>query len=146
MTNILFKIVRICHSQFQCNFPKNEKLFLNVLLNCWNVHQILNILKENMIAIANVFPKIEIVKNLVRPLFKTRRLRTRFESHYVKASKILNKSPWEHFSHVFSSSSGELIRNMYPLVLGEIVGVFVNILTADDNYPVQDCQNLLLSI
>ena len=35
---------------------------------------------------------------------------------------------------------------MYPLVLGEIVGVFVNILTADDNYPVQDCQNLLLSI
>ena len=35
---------------------------------------------------------------------------------------------------------------MSPLVLGEIFGLFVNILTADDKYPVQDCQNLHLPI
>ena len=35
---------------------------------------------------------------------------------------------------------------MSPLVLGEIFGLFVNTLTADDNYPVQDCQNLHLPI
>ena len=33
---------------------------------------------------------------------------------------------------------------MSPLVLGEILGVFVNTLTANDKYPVQDCDNLPL--
>ena len=31
---------------------------------------------------------------------------------------------------------------MSPLVLGENLGVFINTLTADDKYPVQDCKNL----
>ena len=35
---------------------------------------------------------------------------------------------------------------MSPLVLGEILGVFVNTLTADGKYPVQDCENLQLAI
>ena len=33
---------------------------------------------------------------------------------------------------------------MSPLVLGEILGVFVNTLTADAKYPVEDCENLQL--
>ena len=33
---------------------------------------------------------------------------------------------------------------MSPLELGEILGVFVNTLTADEKYPVQDCQSLPL--
>ena len=35
---------------------------------------------------------------------------------------------------------------MSPLVLGEILGLFVNILTADENYHIEDCENLQLSI
>ena len=35
---------------------------------------------------------------------------------------------------------------MSPLVLGEILRVFVNTLTADGKYPVQECQNLQLPI
>ena len=31
-------------------------------------------------------------------------------------------------------------------MLGEVLGVFVNILTADDKYPLQDCENLQLPI
>ena len=31
---------------------------------------------------------------------------------------------------------------MFPLVLGEILGVFVNSLTGVGKYPVQDCENL----
>ena len=34
---------------------------------------------------------------------------------------------------------------MSLLVLGEILGVFVNTLTADDKYIVQDCENLPLA-
>ena len=33
-----------------------------------------------------------------------------------------------------------------PLVLREILGIFVNTLTVDGKYPVQDCKNLQLSI
>ena len=35
---------------------------------------------------------------------------------------------------------------MSALVLGKILGVFVNTLTADGKYPVQDCENLKLPI
>ena len=35
---------------------------------------------------------------------------------------------------------------MFSLVLGEILGVFVNRLTADGKYPVQDYENLQLPI
>ena len=35
---------------------------------------------------------------------------------------------------------------MSPLVLGEILGVFLNTLTAEGKYPVQDWKNLPLPI
>ena len=35
---------------------------------------------------------------------------------------------------------------MSPLAIAEILEVFVNILTADYKYPVQDCENLPLPI
>ena len=35
---------------------------------------------------------------------------------------------------------------MSPLVISEILEVFVNTLTADDKYSVQDCENLQLLI
>ena len=35
---------------------------------------------------------------------------------------------------------------MSLLVIGEILGVFVNTLTADGKYPVQGCENLQLPI
>ena len=46
----------------------------------------------------------------------------------------------------FSTFSGKLIYKMSPLVLRKILGVFVNTLTADCKYPVQDCENLPLPI
>ena len=84
-----------------------------------------------MMVIANAFPKLKTVKIFVRPLSKKRRFRTLLDSQQVKASQILAKSPWEHFYHVFSSFSGKLIWKMSPLVLREILVVFVNTLTGD---------------
>ena len=94
-----------------------------------------------MIVIANVFPKLQTVKNLVRLLSKKRSFRTRFDCQHVKGSQILRKSQWDRFFHVFPSFSENLIWKMFPLVIGEILGVYVNTLTADDKYPVQDCEN-----
>ena len=35
---------------------------------------------------------------------------------------------------------------MSPLLLGKLLGVFVNTMTSDVNYPIQDCENLQLPI
>ena len=40
-----------------------------------------------MIVITNVFPKLQTVNILVKPLSKKRRLRTRFDSEHVKRPK-----------------------------------------------------------
>ena len=95
---------------------------------------------------ANVFPKLRTVTHLVRPLSKKRRFRTYFDSQHVKAFQILAKSPWECFYHLFLSFLGKLIWKMYPLALGETLGVFLNTLTGDYKYSVQDCENLPLLI
>ena len=124
----------------------NEKFFINFLFHFRNLHYILNILKDKMIVVANVFPKLQTVEILVISLSKKCRFRTRFDSQHVKASQILAKAQWEHFGEAFSSLFWKLIWKMSPLVLGEILGVFVNTLTADGKYPVQGCENLQLPI
>ena len=48
----------------QMQLSRNLKLFLNFLFYFSNLCQILNILKKRMIIVANVFPKLETVKNL----------------------------------------------------------------------------------
>ena len=144
MASILFKVVRICKSQFKCNYLKNQKLFLNFLFDLWNLHQILNILKKNMMVIANVLPKLQTVDILVRPLSEKSRFRTRFDIQHVKAFHIFAKSPWEQFYLVFSSFWGKLIWKMSPLLSDKILGVFVYILTGKGKYPVQGFENLEL--
>ena len=67
---------------------EKQKSFSNFLLHLRNLHRILNILTKKMIVIANVFPKLQTVKILVRPLSKKRRFRTRFDSEHVKASQM----------------------------------------------------------
>ena len=99
-----------------------------------------------MIFIANVFPKLQPVKNFLKPLSKKCPFRTLSESQHVKVSQILAKSLLEHIYHVFPSFSVNLIWKMSPLVRGEVLQGFVDTLRADGKYPVQDCQNLQLKI
>ena len=146
MTNILFKIVRICNYHFKCNYLKKEKLCLKFFFHFWNLHPVLNILKEKMIVIANVFPKLQTLKIFVRKLSQEHRFRTGFGIQQVKESELLAKSLRERFYHVLLSFSWKLISSMSPLVLGDILRVFVKTLTGDGMYPVQCCENLQLPI
>ena len=102
MASILYKIGEIFNSQFKCNYLKNEKHFLNFLFHFWNPHQILKISKKRMIVIANVFPKLQTLNILLRPLSNKPCVTTHFDSQQVKASHILVNSPWERIYHVFS--------------------------------------------
>ena len=118
--------------------PEKQKKISNFLIHFLNLYKILNILKEKMIVIANVFPKLQTVKNFVRTFSKKHCFRQCFDSEHVKASQILAKYPLEHFYQVFSYFSGILIQKVSPLVLGEILGEIVNTLTVDNKYPFQD--------
>ena len=68
--NLLFR--------FKCNYLENQKHFLVFLFHSWNLHEILNILKQKMIVIATSFRKLETVKDFVRPISKKDRFRTPF--------------------------------------------------------------------
>ena len=143
MASIMFNIERICHSQFKCNYLKKEKHLLNVLFHYWNLHQILNILKLNMMVIANGFPKLETVNNFVRPLCENPRVGTCFDSEHVTVSYKFPKCPWENFFHVFSSFWEKLIWKISPRLFPDY---FLNTLIADGKYPVEDCENSQLPI
>ena len=54
-----------------------------------------------MVVIANVFPRLQIVKYLVQPLSKNRHFRTSYGSQHVKGSETLVKSVSEIFYHIF---------------------------------------------
>ena len=87
----------------QTQLSEKQKRFSNFLFELWILYQILNILKEKMIVIANVFPKLQTLKIFVRKLSQEHRFRTGFGSKHEKASHLLSKSPTEWFYHVLLS-------------------------------------------
>ena len=95
-----------------------------------------------MIVLPNVFPKSQTLKALVKKLSRKRRFRTSFDNQNINGCQTLLKSAWEHFYHIFGSLGREMTWKISPLLKFEKLGVFVNTLTADDNYPVWDCENL----
>ena len=84
--------MRICRPRFKWNYLKNQQLFRIFWFHFWSLDQILNVLKKKMIVIANLFRKLQTVKDWVRPLFKKHRVRNSFDSQHVKGSEILVKS------------------------------------------------------
>ena len=77
-------------------------------------------LGEKMMVVANVFPKLQTVKDFVTALSKKRCFGTRLDSGHVKVSQALAKSGRECFYQIFSAIRGKLIGKISPLVLGEM--------------------------
>ena len=71
----------------QMQLSENLKTFSNILLNFWNLHQILNILKTKMILSAYVFSKIKTVKCMVRQKSKEPCFIAPFYCQYIKCSQ-----------------------------------------------------------
>ena len=130
----------------QMQLYEKRKFFLKFLVYFWNLYENSNIFNKKMIVIANVFPKLQTVKNFVRPLFKKRRFGTRFDTQHDKVSQVLEKSPWERFYHVFSSFWERFVWNISPVLLGEILEIFLNTLSTDGKYLIEDWENLPLPI
>ena len=142
MTSILFEIVKICSFLFKCNYLKNNKLFLEFFFRLGNLHEIWNIFEKKMIVIANLFPKLQNVKDLVKPVSWKCHFRTSFDSQQLNGCQKLVKSPWKHFYYNFWSLWGKMVCKISPLLNFKILGVFVNTLTDDQNYPFADSGGL----
>ena len=102
--------------------------------------------KRTMVVIANVFPKFQTVKDLVKPLSRKRSFRTSFDSQPVNRRQTLVKSTWEQFYHYCWSFWKEMTWKISHLLNLGILGVFVNTLNEDDKYPFRDCRNLQFPI
>ena len=138
--------VTICSSLLKRNYLKKEKLFVDFLFHLSNLHQILKIFKKNLIVKANIFPRLQTLKDLVRPLSKKDRLRTSVRSQHVERFQTLVKYAWERFYHIFLSLWELITWKIYLLFNFEILEVFVKTLTADEKYPVLYYQNLQFPI
>ena len=79
-------------SPIQMQLSLKPKIFSIVLFHFWNLHQILNILKEKMIVIATLLRKLQTLKDLDRPLSKNYRFGTPVESQHVKGPQTYIKS------------------------------------------------------
>ena len=116
-----------------------SKLFIPFLESKSNFK---HFVKKKIMVIANVFPKLQTVENFDRPPCKKHPFGSRFDRQHVKVSHILAKSPWELFHRVFLSFWEKLIWIMSPGLFREILAVFLNTLTADTKYPVEDWEIL----
>ena len=129
-------------SRFRTTFDgQNIKGSTTLLKLTWE--HFINIFK---LYIPNAFPRLETVKDLVRPISKKARFRTSFDSQHVKASQKFVKSAREHFYHVLPSLWWEIIWKISLLLIYQILGVFFNTLAADAKCPVQECEILSLLI
>ena len=69
MTSILFVISVPQPIQMQLS-KKIKSFFFNILLNFWNLHQILNILEHKMTFVAYVFSELHTMEIIVRQMSK----------------------------------------------------------------------------
>ena len=76
-----------------------------------------------MIVLADVFPKLQTVKNFLRTLSKKRRLRTRIDSQHVKASQMLGISMRVLLSCFFIILMDVDLENFSPSVRLNLRGV-----------------------
>ena len=90
MRSILFGIMEICRSLFKSNYLKNQILFSPFFLTFLeSSSKFENLGKKKMIVIANVFPKPQTVKDLVKALSWNRRFVTSFDSQQVNGCQHL---------------------------------------------------------
>ena len=100
MTSILFLTENIWRNQFRSNYLKNKKLFPNFFVRFRNLHEILNILKEKMSFIADLFAKLRTPKNVDRYLSKKSRFKGPFDRQHGKRVQTLLQSEPQHKYHI----------------------------------------------
>ena len=97
--------------------------------------------ETKMIFIANVFPKLETVKDMVRLKLGQPCFREPFDREHVKGSETLMKSAWPHFYHTFCSLLARYTGENFLLGIFSPIGLFVKI-SSDHKYSLRNSENL----
>ena len=78
-----------------------------------------------MIVIANVFLKLQTVKDLVKSLSNKRRFRTFYGSQLVKRSQTVAKSLWKIVYHIsLITLRGNDLENISLMEIWNLTGIF----------------------
>ena len=142
LTSINLLIENIERNQFRFNYLKNKKLFFGFFLHFRNLSQILNIFKQTMTLIAYLFLILRPAKNVVKYMCKKSRFRLPFQKEHGKRVSALFKSEPHHLYHINWSIWRILNCNKSLLVIWKILRLFVNILSALENYSLPNRQYL----
>ena len=94
-----------------------------------------------MTLIADVFPKLRAVKNVVRSMSKKSCLRGSFEKQHGKCAQTLLKFRRQHLYHINWSMCRKLTYKKSPLVTCKILRLFSNTLSADGKYSLLNTDN-----
>ena len=130
--------------QIQTQLRQKQSFFLKFLMDLWNLLQILNILEKKDEPHSLCTSQIRDCKRngWLREMSKKPHFRTSVDSQHVKGSQTLLKHVRSHFYHISSYLCDKMSSEMSLLKISEILGLFVNMLTADDNLSFQNRENL----
>ena len=95
-----------------------------------------------MTLIANVFPKLQTQKNLVRSMPKKPRCKGSFKKQRGKCTQTLLKCQGQLLYHIYWSLLRQLSYKKSLLVICKIPRLFINTLSADGKYSLFNTDNL----
>ena len=113
-----------------------KKIFFNRFQHFWHLVQILKILKKMMTLMAYVFLIFQTAKDVVTEMTEKSCFRRPFDKQHGKRSQTHLKSTRQQPYQIYWSLSRKLSWKNSLFVICKILGLFLNILTADGKYSV----------
>ena len=95
-----------------------------------------------MTLIADVFPKLRTLKNLVRSMPKKSSFKGSFGKQHGQRAQTLLKFAWQHLYHIYWSLGRQFSYKKSLLVICKISRLFPNTLSADGKYSLLNRDNL----
>ena len=102
----------------------------------------MNIFKKKMTLIAEVFPKLQSLKNKVRAMSIKTRFKGSFKKQHGKCVQTLLKFAWQNLYHIYWSLWRQLTCKKSLLVICKISRLFPNTLNAHGKYCLFNRDNL----
>ena len=106
----------------------------------------MNIFKQNMTLIAEVFPKLRSPKNKVRSMSIKSRFKGSFKKQHGKCTQTLFKFAWQDHYHIYRWLWRILTFKKLLLGICKILRLFPNTLSADGKYYLLNRDNLTKAI
>ena len=127
MTTIPAAICRDYRNNFKRQYLRNKTLFPDFLLHFWSLHEIWSIFKKTMSILAELFPKLLMLKEVATYTSKRSCLRTPFANERVNWFQTLLKSARHHYYPLFSSIRWKLSCKKSSFVWCEMLRQFLNV-------------------